>query len=49
MSAKKNLCIYLTAFALLAGGVGFMLWSALAEGSMYHLNVSEAVAIPSEN
>lgn len=48
MSAKKNLCIYLTAFVLLAGGVGFMLWSALSEGSMYHLNVAEAVAMPSE-
>ncbi|WP_418764925.1 cytochrome c maturation protein CcmE [Mailhella sp.] len=48
MSAKKNLCVYLTAFVLLAGGVGFMLWSALSEGSMYHLNVSEAVAMPSE-
>ena len=48
MSAKKNLCVYLTAFVLLAGGVGFMLWSALSEGSMYHLNVAEAVAMPSE-
>ncbi|WP_346665803.1 cytochrome c maturation protein CcmE [uncultured Mailhella sp.] len=48
MSAKNNLRIYLTAFVLLAGGVGFMLWSALSEGSMYHLNVSEAVAMPSE-
>lgn len=49
MSAKNNLRIYLSAFVLLAGGVGFMLWSALSEGSMYHLNVSEAVAMPSEN
>ncbi|WP_294484941.1 cytochrome c maturation protein CcmE [uncultured Mailhella sp.] len=48
MSTKNNLRIYLTAFVLLAGGVGFMLWSALSEGSMYHLNVSEAVAMPSE-
>ena len=48
MSAKKNLCIYLTAFALFAGGAGFMLWSAFSEGAMYHLNVSEAVAMPSE-
>ncbi|HJD97000.1 cytochrome c maturation protein CcmE [Mailhella massiliensis] len=48
MSAKKNLCIYLTAFALFAGGAGFMLWSALSEGTMYHLNVSEAIGIPSE-
>lgn len=45
---KKNLSIYLAAFALFAGGAGFMLWSALSEGTMYHLNVSEAVAMPSE-
>ena len=43
---KKNLSIYLAAFALFAGGAGFMLWSALSEGTMYHLNVSEAVAMP---
>ena len=45
---KKNLSVYLTAFALFAGGALFMLWSALSEGTMYHLNVSEAVAMPSE-
>ena len=45
---KKNLSIYLAAFALFAGGAVFMLWSALSEGTMYHLNVSEAVAMPSE-
>lgn len=48
MSAKKNVCIYFTAFLLLAGGVGGMMWSALSDGSMYNLNVSEAVAMPSE-
>jgi cytochrome c-type biogenesis protein CcmE len=45
---KKNLSIYLLAFALFAGGVGFMMYSALSENCTYHLNVSEAVAIPSE-
>ena len=45
---KKNLSVYLTAFVLFAGGALFMLWSALSEGTMYHLNVSEAVAMPSE-
>ena len=45
---KKNLSIYLLAFALFAGGVGFMMYSALSENCTYHLNVSEAVQIPSE-
>ena len=48
MAAKKNISIYLLAFFLFAGGVGFMAWSALSENSTYHLNVSEAVVIPSE-
>ena len=45
---KKNLSIYLLAFALFAGGVGFMMYSALSENCTYHLNVSEAVKVPSE-
>ena len=45
---KKNLSIYLLAFALFAGGVGFMMYSALSENCTYHLNVSEAVQVPSE-
>ena len=45
---KKNLSISPLAFALFAGGVGFMMYSALSENCTYHLNVSEAVAIPSE-
>ena len=45
---KKNLSIYLLAFALFAGGVGFMMYSSLSENCTYHLNVSEAVTIPSE-
>ena len=48
MAAKKNLSIYLLAFFLFAGGVGFMAWSAISENSTYHLNVSEAVAMPAE-
>ncbi len=47
-SKKKNLPIYLLAFALFAGGVGFMMYSSLSENCTYHLNVSEAVNIPSE-
>ena len=45
---KKNLSIYLLAFVLFAGGVGFMMWSALSENSTYHLNVAEAVEVPAE-
>ncbi len=48
MAARKNISIYIIAFILFSGGIGFMAWSALSEGSMYHLNVSEAVAMPSE-
>jgi len=48
MAARKNISIYIIAFILFAGGIGFMAWSALSEGSMYHLNVSEAVAMPSD-
>jgi cytochrome c-type biogenesis protein CcmE len=47
-SKKKNLPIYLLAFALFAGGVGFMMYSSLSENCTYHLNVSEAVQMPSE-
>ena len=45
---KKSLSIYLLAFVLFAGGVGFMMYSSLSENCTYHLNVSEAVAMPSE-
>lgn len=49
MSAKqKNLSIYIAAFLLFAAGTAFMLWSALAEGTVYHVNVAEAMAIPAE-
>jgi cytochrome c-type biogenesis protein CcmE len=48
MAAKKNLSLYLLAFVLFAGGVGFMAWSALSEGTMYHLNVSEALEVPAD-
>ena len=48
MASKKNPCIYILAFLLFAGGVGFMAWSALSEGTMYHLNVSEALEVPAD-
>lgn len=46
MASKKNLGIYILAFLLFAGGVAFMAWSALSEGAVYHLNVSEALEVP---
>ena len=46
MAARKNTPVYLAAFLLFAAGVGFMVWSALSEDSVYHLNVAEAAALP---
>ena len=46
MATKKNISIYLLAFVLFVGGVGFLMWSAFSEGSVYHLNVAEAVDMP---
>ena len=48
MASKKNPCIYALAFLLFVGGVGFMAWSALSEGTVYHLNVSEALELPAD-
>ena len=47
MNSRKNLPVYISAFLLFVGGLGFLVWSALSEGSVYHLNVSEALALPS--
>ncbi len=48
MASKKFFSIYVLAFSLFAGGIGFMVWSALSEGTMYHINVSEALELPTE-
>jgi cytochrome c-type biogenesis protein CcmE len=46
MSDKKNnKFVYLAAFVLLAGGLGFLLFSGFSENSVYFLNVSEALAV----
>ena len=37
--------IYVTAFACLALGIGFLLFSGLSKDSVYFLNVSEALAM----
>lgn len=48
MARKKSLFIYVLALLLFMGGIGYMAWSGLSENSMYFLNVSEALAMPSE-
>lgn len=48
MARKKSLPVYLTALLLFVGGVGYMAWSGLSENSVYFLNVSEALAMPSD-
>ncbi len=49
MNGKKNITVYAAAFLLFLGGVGFLAWTAFFEGSVYHLNVSEALAMPGED
>lgn len=48
MAGKKNYFTYIAAFLLFAGGLGLLVWSALSEDSVYHLNVSEALTLPPE-
>ena len=42
--ARKNTCTYLIEGLLFLGGVGYLAYSGLSEGSVYFLNVSEAHA-----
>lgn len=46
MSTRKSTSVYIAAFLLFAAGIGFMVWSALSEDSVYHLNVAEAAEMP---
>ena len=46
---KKSLSAYIVAFALFAGGLGYMIYAGLSENSVYFLNVSEALAMPSQD
>lgn len=48
MARKKSLPVYIFALMLLTGAVGFMVWSGLSANSVYFLNVSEALAMPSQ-
>jgi cytochrome c-type biogenesis protein CcmE len=46
MSAKKtHTLVYVAAFALLLGGLGYLMASGLSQSSVYFLNVSEALAM----
>ena len=45
---KKNLRIYLAALALFAAGMGYLVWSGLNEGSTYHIDVADALGMPTD-
>ena len=46
MQKKPGKAVYLAAALLLLAGLGFLLASGLSENSVYFLNVSEALAMP---
>ena len=48
MARKKSPAMYIVALLLFVGGVGYMAWSGLSENSLYFLNVSEALDMPTE-
>lgn len=41
---RKNTAVYLLAFALFAGALGYLCYTGFSENSVYFLNVSEARA-----
>lgn len=45
---KKNTRIYLAALVLFVAGTGFLVYTGLAEGSAYHLEVADALAMPGD-
>ncbi len=45
MKKKSNKSVYLAAFFLLAGALGFLIFSGLSSNSVYFLEVSEALAM----
>ena len=44
MARKNSTPLYVAAFLLFLGGVGFLAYTGFAENSVYFLNVSEARA-----
>ena len=49
MAKKSGKNVYLVALLLFLGGVGYLAYSGFSENSVYFLNVSEALATPTEN
>ena len=49
MTKKSGKNVYLVALLLFLGGVGYLSYSGFSENSVYFLNVSEALATPTEN
>ena len=48
MAKKSGKNVYLAALLLFLGGVGYLAYSGFSENSVYFLNVSEALATPSD-
>ena len=48
MAKKSGKNVYLVALILFLGGVGYLAYSGFSENSVYFLNVSEALATPSD-
>ncbi len=48
MAQANSKGIYLAALVLLAGGLGWLIFSGVSENSVYFANVSEALALPEE-
>jgi cytochrome c-type biogenesis protein CcmE len=49
MTKKSNKNVYIAAFVLLLGALGFLLFSGLSQNSVYFLEVSEALAMESDS
>ncbi len=46
---RKNTRIYLAALALFVVGLALLIRTGLSEGSSYHLDVAEALAMPEQD
>lgn len=48
MAKKTSLPVYVVAFCLFLGGVGYMAWTGFSENNVYFLTVSEALDMPGQ-
>jgi len=48
MARKSSFPVYIAALIFFVGGIGYLAWAGFSEHSVYHLHVSEALAMPSE-